>query len=435
MLHCCQNLEKSRIQEILSSFSSKLINSGHSIASSQLVIVHGLTKYYEILRRSKLDPSHRDFQPVHFGKEYNKVERKLKKFLATKNWYSEESGSGPKWRKNLSFEWQGSKPSQYKIQNMKFTTIIMVPNSKDERLVKAVIKAEPKLARMTGYHAKVVEKNGRPLSKMLVTDLSDGKCGRLDCHVCLDSHKPGPTLCQTKSVVYECVCTLCDASHKEDPSSGHMGRYIGETSRTLYERSAEHFGALNRLDTSSFMFKHWSIHHKHEVSPPKFKFRVVKGACDPLTRMIFKAVSIAKSATMNSKSEWNSYKITRLTVEPEEWEKKKILDSEETSKKADLAALVKFKGEILKRDCAAAQLCSNNPNISCRKRRSPEMCFQEQNQKKMRSDDEPNPENQPLNDVTPENSAPTPENPQVVEELCLSEEKEENPENSFLMLI
>ena len=139
---------------------------------------------------------------------------------------------------------------------------------------------------------------------MFSTNLSDGKCQRPDCSVCYDPEQKGPSLCQIKNVVYEGVCKICENLHKLSPNSKHQGKYIGETYRTLYERSIEHKASLNRWDQSSFMFKHWALKHSELDSPPDFKFKVLKKHDGPLSRLIHEAVEISKSATMNSKAEW-----------------------------------------------------------------------------------------------------------------------------------
>ena len=97
---------------------------------------------------------------------------------------------------------------------------------------------------------------------------------------------------------------LCDKAHKLFPGSKHAGKYIGESSRTLYERVGEHRAALRRWDESSFMFKHWALKHPNLDTPPEFKFKVLRKHDGPLGRLVHEAVEISNSATMNSKSEW-----------------------------------------------------------------------------------------------------------------------------------
>ena len=124
-----------------------------------------------------------------------------------------------------------------------------------------------------------------------------------DCDVCIRTEPDKKSLCQVKGVVYSAVCVLCDHEHSQDPNSKHNGRYVGETARTLSERTSEHSAALRRYVSGSFMFKHWALYHSDLLETPKFKFKVVKHHKDPSGRMIHEAVKIHEEASMNSRSE------------------------------------------------------------------------------------------------------------------------------------
>ena len=177
---------------------------------------------------------------------------------------------------------------------MKFTTVMQVPSSKNSRLLKELARIEPRVAKTSGYQAKLVEKSGRQLSKMFIKDLGAIKCPRLDCIPCKNSSVKGTSMCRTKSVVYESVCALCETQHLFDPKSQHRGKYIGQTSRTLYECAIEHVRSLRNYESDSFSLKHWSIHHKDLERPPRFDFKVLRCHSDPLSRMIHKSVKIAR---------------------------------------------------------------------------------------------------------------------------------------------
>ena len=112
LLNCSENLSNVEKAEILSTFSRKMLNSGHSPASVQILLVHGVVKYQEIVRRSKLPREHPNFQPIHFDKDFKKCERKLRKSLAKSGWYSSESKFGANksnWRSKLPKDWVGAK--------------------------------------------------------------------------------------------------------------------------------------------------------------------------------------------------------------------------------------------------------------------------------------------------------------------------------------
>ena len=82
------------------------------------------------------------------------------------------------------------------------------------------------------------------------------------------------------------------------------------------------------------MMKHWALCHPNSDSPPLFTFKVIKKHNDPLSRKIHEAVRINECASLNSKSEWGHYKISRLTIEKSEWERRKEVEQEE---KEDIA--------------------------------------------------------------------------------------------------
>ena len=247
------------------------------------------------------------------------------------------------WRAQLPREWRGSRPIQFKLPGVEYSTILQVPSSVNSRLLRALSRIEPRLAKSTKYHVKLVEKSGKPLAKMFSTDFSDGKCGRVDCKVCSNPDTKGPSLCMVSNVVYEAVCALCNEKHKTDKQTPHQGKYVGETSRTLYERSCEHYALLENLDVTSFMYKHWAMAHDNLENPPEFRFKVVKKHSDPLSRLIHESVRISNSASLNSKSEWGGFRIARLTVDPPEWQRKKLLADQSKRDRVETEALLQFK--------------------------------------------------------------------------------------------
>ena len=67
-------------------------------------------------------------------------------------------------------------------------------------------KLEPMLAKSSGYHTKLIEKSGKPLSNMFSKPISIPKCHREYCAPCGNEEVVGSLLCQSKSVIYESVC-------------------------------------------------------------------------------------------------------------------------------------------------------------------------------------------------------------------------------------
>ena len=97
---------------------------------------------------------------------------------------------------------------------------------------------------------------------------------------------------------------ICESDHKSDPSTPHKGRYVGQTAKTLYERSLKHLQGLRRHDVKGFAFKHWALCHQDLSVPPEFAFSVVKKHKDAMSRLVHEAVRIPVRASMNSKGEW-----------------------------------------------------------------------------------------------------------------------------------
>ena len=108
------------------------------------------------------------------------------------------------------------------------------------------------------------------LSRLFSLDLSDGRCHRADCHVCVSYKGKGSSRCKRKSIVYKSVCTVCLSNGSKE------GVYIGESGRSLYERSLEHMADALNLKEKSHIVKHWAINHPELDEQPIFNFEVIK---------------------------------------------------------------------------------------------------------------------------------------------------------------
>ena len=104
-----------------------------------------------------------------------------------------------------------------------------------------------------------------------------------------------------------------------------LGVYVGETARSIFERSKEHWSDRLAEKEDSHMIKHWQIDHPELPEPPKFKFKVVASFQDALTRQVSEAVRIdlRGSGVLNSRSEYSRCRLPRLMIDTEEWRVKK----------------------------------------------------------------------------------------------------------------
>ena len=100
-------------------------------------------------------------------------------------------------------------------------------------------------------------------------------CMRLDCVTC---HQGDERLldCRKQNILYESECTLCKEDNKagKEKARGSLkvgkGIYVGESSRSIYERAKEHQADRNKNSEESHQIKHWLTSHEELMAPPKF---------------------------------------------------------------------------------------------------------------------------------------------------------------------
>ena len=61
------------------------------------------------------------------------------------------------------------------------------------------------------------------------------------------------------------------------------GIYVGESSRSIYERAREHVADREKQHEDSHQIKNWLTSHEELLAPPAFKFKIVKTFQDPRT--------------------------------------------------------------------------------------------------------------------------------------------------------
>ena len=128
-------------------------------------------------------------------------------------------------------------------------------------------------------------------------------CGR-KCQICLE--KPGA--CKSRGVVYEIHCKVCK-------DKGLKSLYIGETHRTLWDRTSEHLSKLESRAKDSALFKHWRTVHPENHQEPEFIVKKVGAYLSSTERQIREAIRIDMAQydhLMNSKGEWERQKLTRI---------------------------------------------------------------------------------------------------------------------------
>ena len=172
--------------------------------------------------------------------------------------------------------------------------------------------------------------------------------------------------------MYESKCLICNpASSQEegtddDQPAGTVsipreGIYIGETSRSLHECALEYVKDAQTFSVKSHITQHWMNTHPTLPSPPKMEFSIISRFRDCLSRQIGEALRInfSKDVLLNSKAEYLSNSVNRLTVKEDPWEMKERARKEEEQEEIDKKRVEEFKRAKTADEQIYANTCSD----------------------------------------------------------------------------
>ena len=146
--------------------------------------------------------------------------------------------------------------------------------------------------------------------------------------------------------MYDSSCTLSNPSiRQEDTQVGRKGVYIGETSRSIHERSKEHQKDASDFSIKSHQVKHWMNTHPEENIQPPFRIRMIKRYRDCLSRQIGEALRIyySKDQLLNSKNEYVQNCISRVVANEESWQRRERERKEEEEEEREKGMLERFR--------------------------------------------------------------------------------------------
>ena len=139
-------------------------------------------------------------------------------------------------------------------------SVLFVPCTPLRELAKMLRRDEKEISKLSRYRIKIVERTGTRLGDLLRNKGPNyGKeCGRESCHPCKarDSQKKKYP-CWDRSVLYRAFCLKC----KEE---GKVAEYIGETGKSVFQRSSNHYDSVKYRRSSSFMLRHQLRSHPEE---------------------------------------------------------------------------------------------------------------------------------------------------------------------------
>ena len=260
-LHVSEALPMQKRLEVLEEFTNRMLGSGYSRRQVRHCVTSGLVTY-EKKREASLKNGksiYRSFQEVSENRDIRKLVEKTTWLLdkdqePTQNFLSSSARPGrlAGRRKKVHI----TKPQQ-KFQPV---SVLFSPRTEAGSLQSALRQVEASLQQacpLRYKRIKVVEEGGRKLKCLLIRDHWESKfCGRVQCPCGNENAKPG--LCTTRSVVYQNVCLLCEKNNS-------VSRCLGETSRTIWERNAEHHQDALSSTAQSHMKQHLLEKHPEYV--------------------------------------------------------------------------------------------------------------------------------------------------------------------------
>ena len=326
---------------IVEHYTQQLKMSGYDRKQSKEIICCGVVGW-----KRKVQRREREGRGFYRHAKSTLRQRNKKKLLAKTTWFrdkrkreedAEEDEIQLPARKRRSNEMQKTKKDGGKMQ-VEVKAVMFVPFTQGSHLAKNLRDAEEKLGSITGFRLKLVERAGDKLEDLLTKSnpWQGLDCGRHACLLCQTKQKTDKNMsqdCHTRNLVYETWCMTCmkkdeteielkyegDAREiREEKAKIRKHLYIGETSRSIYERALEHQGDVDQLKTSSHMLRHLiEMHGGEERSGVEFGVKVLRYTRSSFERQILESVLIQGNRDhhiLNSRSEFNRCAIPRLVT-------------------------------------------------------------------------------------------------------------------------
>ena len=174
-------------------------------------------------------------------------------------------------------------------------------------MAKLLRENEEKLVQLTGSKVKIVERTGTKIQDLLTRSnpWKGHDCQRENCLLCftkLRTENNKTQDCHQRNIVYETRCLTCqeqeidriqnleipEKERTELKNKIKLFKYIGESSRSSFERGWEHLNDLKSLSNKSHMLKHILIEHQEqEMSEIKFGMKILKTCRTSFERQIY----------------------------------------------------------------------------------------------------------------------------------------------------
>ena len=239
--------------------------------------------------------------------------------------------------------------------------VIFVPSTENSTLAKEIRSVITQLKPWTGISLKVVERAGEKLEEALhKSDPWENRdCNRPTCKPCKSAYKDEKMRfgnCKRRSVIYRVWCATCKRKLEENDIAkeleGEKKRklenntenrektytYVGETSRSAFERGEEHDKDLELCRVRSHMLRHVVEQHEGEsIGEIDFRMEIVSSHRSAFERQVREAVMIERldeNYSLNSKLEYSRTVIPKIKIKMGNKEEKEnpLVTKEKNSK-------------------------------------------------------------------------------------------------------
>ena len=265
----------------------------------------------------------------------------------------------------------GIEINKHLMRDKKVTTVMFVPKTPEGKMLDRIQMVENNMSEKMGWEAKVVEKPGVPLHMKFAKSfpMKLGCSRGQNCTMCDNKG----TKCTPKRGVYKATCLRCKETSKEVMG---YGIYIGESSRQVGDRVAEHLNKAAAFHKDSFIVRHWLQEHYLDTQMPRFRFQVVRTFKDALSRQLLEAVMIKQQGNLNMKQEFRSNELIRSQTSKYSWEEEKNNNKEKQLERKFISVIENFKNVILSvknKEKLRLRECPNNSSTAFRfiKRKQP----------------------------------------------------------------
>ena len=128
-------------------------------------------------------------------------------------------------------------------------------------LARRLQQVEDRLAGVTGYRVRIADTSGSQLFRLLpsTNPWGQGDCSRPGCYTCSQEGEKKVN-CKERNIIHESACILCNGDRFEKKSKWESFQemtavYVGETSRSIFERAEDHWRDVQSEKIESHMWK------------------------------------------------------------------------------------------------------------------------------------------------------------------------------------